>query len=166
MSTPDFRMARARALATFGAVAAVAALTAGCATIDDAPTQQLEIHTILDYREVGGVGCVLSNPAGRWFVVAPGRVTVERSRAPLSIDCAREGAGNALEQAPARSMPMLDSAKLIGNIVVRAGIGGYVRHDDAAGMYYQPTLTVLMRPATGPGALQAQPEADPGNPMF
>jgi hypothetical protein len=163
MSYPDFRIARARALAILGAVAAV---MAGCATIDDAPTQQLEIHAILDHREVAGVGCVLSNPAGRWFVVAPGRVTVERSRAPLTIDCAREGTGSAVEQAPARSMAMLDSGKLIGNIVVRAGIDGYVRHDDAAGMYYQSTLTVLMRPATALGASEARPDADPGNPLF
>jgi hypothetical protein len=166
MSKPDFRLARARMLAAI-TTAIVTAITAGCATIDDAPTQQLEVHAILDHREVAGVGCVLSNPAGRWFVVAPGRVTVERSRAPLSIDCARDGAGNALELAPARSMPMFDSGKLIGNIVVRAGIGNYVRHDDAANMYYQSTLTVLMRPAqAASGPAQGQADSDPGNPMF
>jgi hypothetical protein len=148
MSYPYFRSACACALF---------AVLGGCVTAPDTPpTQQLEVHTILDHREVVGVGCVLSNAAGRWFVVAPGRVTVERSRSPLTIDCARAGTGGAREVAEAHSSSFFDTDRLIGNIIVSAGGKGYVNPNDGNGVVYQSTLTVLMRPAqvgaAGPAA--------------
>jgi hypothetical protein len=114
----------------------------GCATLgDDNRQQQLEIHTILDHREVAGVGCVLSNDAGRWFVVAPGRVTVARSQHPLTIDCARRGSGDAVEQVSSR----FDTNKLIGNVVISAGAGYLVDKHSGAGFAYPATLTVLLQ---------------------
>lgn len=138
MSTPYFRSACALLFA---------AAVAGCASPDNPPIQQIEVHTILDHREVAGVGCVLSNTAGRWFVVAPGRVTVQRSREPLTVDCARDGAGSAVEIEPSHSTAVFDSSRLIGNIVIKAGIGNYVSRFDGAGVAYQSTLNVLMHPA-------------------
>jgi hypothetical protein len=129
-----------------------------------APTQQLEVHTILGHREVTGVGCVLSNAAGRWFVVAPGRVTVERSRSPLTIDCARDGTGSAREVADAHATAFFDTDRLIGNIIVSAGGDGYVNPYDGSGVAYQSTLTVLMRPALPRAA--AGDSAAPGNVVF
>jgi hypothetical protein len=141
MSLLNFRTGCALALCT---------VMAGCVTApSEAPTQQLEVHTILGHREVTGVGCVLSNAAGRWFVVAPGRVTVERSRSPLTIDCAREGTGGAREVADAHATSFFDTDRLIGNIIVSAGGEGYVKPYDGGGVAYQSTLTVLMRPAAG-----------------
>ena len=147
-----------------GCALALAAIASGCATPADPPTQQIEVHTILDHRELTGVGCVLSNGAGRWFVVAPGRVTVQRSREPLTVDCARAGAGSAVEIAQARSTSVFDSARLIGNIVVGAGLDGYVSRFDGAGVAYQPVLNVLMRPAQAPAGAQEAESA--GNPLF
>ena len=155
MSLIFFRTACALALCT---------VTAGCVTAPAvAPTQQLEVHTILGHREVTGVGCVLSNAAGRWFVVAPGRVTVERSRSPLTIDCARDGTGSAREVADAHATSFFDTDRLIGNIIVSAGGDGYVNPYDGNGVAYQSTLTVLMRPAL-PRA--AAGESAPGNVVF
>jgi len=153
----------------FRAVCASALCVAlgGCvATPSGAPMQQLEVHTILGHREVTGVGCVLSNAAGRWFVVAPGRVTVERSRSPLTIDCAAAGAGSAREAVEAHATGLIDSDRLIGNIIVRAGGQDYVRPYDGAAVAYPATLTVLMRPAAAgrTGADEAPPE--PGNVVF
>jgi hypothetical protein len=127
---------------------ALTAAIAGCASMGDVPTQQIEVHTILDHREVAGVGCVLANSAGRWFVVAPGRITVQRSRDPLTVDCARDGVG-AVEVAQARSASVFDGDKLIGNLIITAGMGDYVSRFDGAGVAYQSTLTVLMHPAQG-----------------
>jgi hypothetical protein len=147
MSYPYFRSACA------GALAALFVVLGGCVTSTGTmPTQQLEVHTILDHREVTGVGCVLSNAAGRWFVVAPGRVTVERSRSPLTIDCARAGTGGAREVAEAHSSSFFDTDRLIGNIIVSAGGSGYVNPYDGNGVVYQDTLTVLMRPAQAQAA--------------
>ena len=156
MSYPYFHTACACALA---------AVLGGCVTSTGAPpTQQLEVHTILDHREVAGVGCVLSNAAGRWFVVAPGRVTVERSRSPLTIDCARAGTGAAREVAQAHSTSFFDTDRLIGNIIVTAGGSGYVNPNDGGGVAYQGILTVLMRPA--PVQAAASDSITAGNVVF
>lgn len=152
-------------LRTFGALALALAL-GGCVMASaDAPTQQLEVHTILGHREVAGVGCVLSNSAGRWFVVAPGRVTVERTRDPLTIDCAREGVGSARAMAASHNAGLFDTDKLIGNIVISAGMDGYVNRQAGAGVAYPSTLTILMRST---GARQGGPDAapEPGNMLF
>jgi hypothetical protein len=157
MSIFRFRIACALALAT---------ATAGCVVAGaNAPSQQLEVHTILGHREVVGVGCVLSNSAGRWFVVAPGRVTVERTRDPLTIDCAREGVGSAREQAQSHNASLFDTDKLIGNVVITAGMEGYINRQAGDGVAYPSTLTILMRAAGGrPGDPDAAPA--PGNVVF
>jgi len=141
------------------ACAALLLALAGCATLSDSPQQQLEVHAILDHREVAGIGCVLENDVGRWFVVAPGRVTVARSAQPLSVDCARRGLGVASEQVGSR----FDTDKLIGNAVVSAGLGYLVDRHSGAGFSYPSTLTVRMRtPQPADGGLA--PAAD--NPVF
>ncbi len=117
-------------------------LLGGCATVSDSPQQQLELHAVLDYRELGGVGCILSNDMGRWFVVAPGRVTVTRSTKPLNVSCKKDGAGMALESVGSRA----DMANLMGNVVISAGVGHLVDRYTGAGFSYPANLTVLMEP--------------------
>ena len=126
-----------------GAVAALSLLMGGCATLSDSPQQQLELHTILDHREVAGVGCLLSNDMGRWYVIAPGRVTITRSAKPLTVSCKKEGKGSAAEVVQSRA----DTASLIGNVVISAGLGYFVDRHSGAGYSYPAVLTVLMQPA-------------------
>lgn len=155
MSHPYFRTACALALS---------AVLGGCVTAPaDTTQQQLEIHTILAHREVAGVGCVLSNAAGRWFVVAPGRVTIERSRSPLTIDCARDGAGSAVEVTQAHNTSLFDTGRLIGSIIVRVR-GTHADPYGGSGVAYESTLTVLMHPTDQDGAEEAP--ADPDNVVF
>lgn len=123
-------------------LAAVPLVLGGCATVSDSPLQQLELHAVLDYKEVGGVGCILSNDMGRWFVVAPGRVTVTRSTRPLQVSCKKDGTGMARESYGARA----DLAGLMGNVVISAGIGHLVDRYTGAGFSYPANLTVLMEP--------------------
>jgi hypothetical protein len=123
------------------AALALAGLAAGCATMTEPRQQQLELHTILDYREVAGVGCVLSNAAGRWFVTAPGRVLVTRSAGPLSVECAGAGSGSAHELVASR----FDTGKLIGNAVVSGGLGYLVDRHSGAGFDYPAMLTVILK---------------------
>jgi hypothetical protein len=126
--------------AALGLVLALAGLAGGCATLTEPRRQQLELHTILDYREVAGVGCVLANEAGRWFVVAPGRVTIARSAGPLSVQCAH-GEGSAHTLVASR----FDTGKLIGNAVVSGGLGYLVDRHSGAGFDYPATLTVILQ---------------------
>lgn len=124
--------------------------------MSDSPTQQLEVHAILDYREIGGVGCILSNDAGRWYVIAPGRVTVTRNKGPLSISCKKQGVAIAAERVEAQ----LNTGNLVGNLITTAGIGHYVDRYSGAGYGYPATLTVLMQPAEKPvAAAGAEPVA-------
>jgi len=142
------------------------AFVAGCVITPTTTTQQLELHAILDHREVAGIGCVLSNSAGRWFVVAPGRITVERTRDPLNVDCAREGAGSAREQVAARADSRFDTDRLIGNLIVRTPLDAYFDRNAGAGVAYPSTITVLMRPAHGgEGGTGAAPDVS-GPVMF
>lgn len=122
---------------------ALGACLAGCVGSGgingDSPEQQVEVHAILDHREVTGVGCLLANDIGRWFVVAPGRVTVTRSSKPLAVYCKRDGVGSADEWWGAH----YKANRLVGNILFSAGLRDYVENNYA----YAPTLTVFMRPA-------------------
>jgi hypothetical protein len=134
----------------------LAGCVSGSGIHGDATEQQVEVHTILDHREVAGVGCLLANDIGRWFVVAPGRVTVTRSSKPLAIYCKRDGVGSADEWWGAH----YQSNRLVGNILFSAGLRDVVENNYA----YARTVTVFMRPAT-PG--EAAPGAgDPGTPIF
>ena len=131
------------------------ALLGGCATMSESPVQQLEVRAVLDYREIGGVGCILSNDVGRWYMIAPGRVTVTRSSQPIAISCKKGAAASAAEVVQAR----LDTSNLMGNLVISAGIGYFVDRHSGAGYGYPAILTVLMQPAAPP------PEAAAANPV-
>jgi len=99
------------------------------------------VRTIVNYREVAGVGCLLSNDAGRWFVTAPGRVTIRKSAGTLMVECSKEGVGAASERVASR----FGTASLIGNAVASGGLGYLVGRHSGAGFDYPLTLTVLMR---------------------
>ncbi len=143
-------------LAKFIPAGVFALALGGCATLTDSTQQQLELHAILDNREVWDVGCVLSNDAGRWYVIAPGRVTVTRSAGPLTVECRKQGAGGARETV----VPRYDTAAMLGNAVTSAGLGYYVDRHSGAGFAYPATLTVMLQPvrlprATDEGAVKA-----------
>jgi hypothetical protein len=149
----------------FPAALALAVALAGCVGsggIDgindskpDVTGQQVEVHAILDHREVAGVGCLLENDAGRWFVVAPGRVTVARSSQALAVSCKRDGVGSADESWSAHHQ----SGRLVGKILFSAGLRDYLPN----GYAYPNTLTVTMR-AARPG--EGEGAASPGTPIF
>ena len=114
---------------------------AGCATLTDSTEQEVAVRAILDHREVAGVGCILSNDVGRWFVTAPGRVTIHKSRVDLAVTCSKDGVGSAAEVVVSR----FGTGQLIGNAVVSGGLGYLVDRRTGAGFDYPVTLTVLMR---------------------
>lgn len=53
---------------------------------------RIEVATRIgqDSKEVAGVGCTLTNDAGKWFVTTPGSVTIQKSTGDLAVDCAKE----------------------------------------------------------------------------
>lgn len=136
---------------------AALAILAGCATVSESPNQDVMVRTILDNREIGGAGCVLTNDAGRWFVNSPGHVTIRKSVGNLFIDC-RKGT-LILGQDRFASRP--NNAVTIGNAVTTAGFGYYLDKKTGAGFDYPDTLTVIMRATGRPPAPEGTQETPP-----
>lgn len=122
-----------------GALMLVAMLT-GCATISEPKQQTLMVRTILDNREIGGVGCVLTNDAGRWFVTSPGHVVVQKSAGNLFVDCRKEGASSGQDVVASRA----NASAVVGNVTT-AGLGYLLDKRTGAGFDYPETLTIIMR---------------------
>lgn len=123
-----------------GALALLAAL-GGCATISESNQQTLMLHTILDNREIGGAGCVLTNDKGRWFVTSPGHVTVQKSAGNLFVDCKKDGVGAGQDTVASSA----NASATVGNAVLTAGLGYLLDKRTGAGFDYPATVTVLMR---------------------
>jgi hypothetical protein len=124
------------------AAVALFASLAGCAFLTESTDQNVLVQTVLDHREIAGVGCVLYNDMGKWFVTTPARVTLRKSAGPLRIDCEKTGKGWAYEKVDSRA-----DANIWGNLVLTAGVGLYVDRNTGAGYDYPSILTVVMRPA-------------------
>ena len=124
------------------AAVALLALLAGCASMTGSTEQNVLVQTVLDHREIAGVGCVLYNDMGKWFVTTPARVTLRKSAGPLRIDCEKSGKGWAYEKVDSKA-----DANIWGNLVLTAGVGLYVDRNTGAGYDYPSILTVVMRPA-------------------
>src|SRR6266705_5008447 len=81
------------------------------------------------------------NKAGRWFVTSPGRVTIQRSAGELAVDCRKQCASAGSDVVAST----LNTANLMGNVVVSAGLGYFVDKHSGAGYDYPATLTIIMR---------------------
>ena len=98
------------------AMPALLAVLAGCATVSQSHQQHVMVRTIQDNREIGGAGCVLTNDAGRWFVMAPGHVTITKSAGNLFVDCKKGTVSAGQERFASRPNPSVT----IGNAVTTA----------------------------------------------
>jgi hypothetical protein len=131
------------------AAVALLAMLAGCASLTESTEQSVLVQTVLDHREIAGVGCVLYNDVGKWFVTTPGRVTLRKSAGPLRIDCQKTDQGWAYEKIDSKV-----NGNLWGNLALTAGVGYFVDKNTGAGYDYPATLTVVMHAAqeqeTGP----------------
>jgi hypothetical protein len=135
------------------AVSAVLLLLGGCGTLTESPTQQVLVQTVLDHREVAGVGCILYNDAGKWFVTTPARVEIRKSSGQLRVDCRLERAAWAFEKINSK-----ENGTLWGNVALTAGVGIVVDRNTGQGFDYPAVLTVeLKRFDAGDG--RAPPDA-------
>lgn len=134
----------------FAAIAAAA--LAGCATLFDSTEQSVTVQTVLDHQQVSGIGCLLSNDKGRWFVTSPGRATVTKSTWPLVVDCRREDVW-AYDQVDPRQ-----NASKWGNIIFTLGAGQLVDKQTGAGFDLPSTLTVVLQRGEGAAERGAPPQ--------
>ncbi|AVR99125.1 hypothetical protein C9I28_10005 [Pseudoduganella armeniaca] len=112
---------------------------AGCATLTESSEQYVMVVTVLDHQQVGGIGCVLANDAGRWFVTSPGRTQIKKSTKPLSVDCRKDDLWVHDEIGPRQN------ASRWGNILLTAGAGQFIDRQTGAGFDYPQVLTVVLQ---------------------
>lgn len=126
--------------------ALIGVAVAGCATLTESTEQYVLVQTVLDHQQVSGIGCMLSNDVGRWFVTSPGRVAIRKSTQPLIVDC-RQADVWAYDQV----YPKQNSSRW-GNYILTAGAGQYVDKNTGAGFDYPDTLTLILQRGEPPRA--------------
>lgn len=141
------------------AIAAVLLLASGCATLTESDQQRVTVHTVEGEYQVFGAICTLANPAGTWRVTTPGSVILQKSPAPLRVDCRKEGAGPVSASVASRA-----NATVWSNLVLTAGVGYLVDRRTGAGFDYPDLLTVVMR--TGGAEAPPAPPAAAGSAIF
>lgn len=110
----------------------------GCSTWINGPMQTITLVT----PEVEGASCTLTNEKGEsWHLAStPGRVTIKRSIAPLSIICSKPGYKQAVEIIN----PHLTKAAMSN--IFNAGIGGVVDFRKSTSHDYPPEITLWLEP--------------------
>jgi len=116
---------------------AVLVLT-GCASVSGSKLQPLSVQTIQDGKEVAGVGCTLTNDAGKWFVTTPGSVTVQKSTGDMAVDCAKD------ELKGRENLVSKSNGAVWGNILLGGGIGYLIDRSSGAGFDYPNSVTVVL----------------------
>jgi hypothetical protein len=127
----------------------------GCASITGSKLQPISIQTVQDGKEVAGVGCTLTNDAGKWFVTTPGSVTVQKSTGDMAVDCAKD------ELRGRENLVSKSNGAVWGNILAGGGIGYIIDRNTGAGFDYPNSVTVILnRIATAIGLSPMTPPQD------
>lgn len=111
----------------------------GCASITGSKLQPVSVQTVQDNKEVAGIGCTLTNDAGKWFVTTPGSVTVQKSTGDLSVDCAKD-----TNMAGHETVVSKSNTAVWGNIIAGGGIGYIIDRNTGAGFDYPNSITVIL----------------------
>lgn len=124
-------------------MALLSLILGGCASITGSNVQQISVqafeHTEDSSRELYMVNCELFNNKGKWFVVTPGSVLVNRSNDPLRGICKKTG-----YSVTSTSTPSDTKITMFGNIIFGGIIGGIVDHKTGAAYEYPSFIKVDM----------------------
>jgi len=133
--------------------AAAAAFITGCASVTGSPTQNMAVQARDQTgEEVKGANCDLYNNKGRWYVVTPGAVTVQKSNQDMQISCKKEGLETGQQVVASETL-----GSMYGNIILGGGIGALIDHNSGAAYEYPATVRILMKaPGKKDAANQAQ----------
>ena len=110
----------------------------GCASITGSKLQPISVQTVQDGKEVSGVGCILTNDAGKWFVSTPGSVTVQKSTGDMVVDCTKD------DLKGREVLVSKSNGAVWGNIIAGGGIGYIIDRNTGAGFDYPNIVTVVL----------------------
>jgi hypothetical protein len=128
----------------------VVALT-GCASITGSKLQPISVQTVQDGKEVSGVGCILTNDAGKWFVSTPGSVTVQKSTGDMVVDCTKD------DLKGREVLVSKSNGAVWGNIIAGGGIGYIIDRNTGAGFDYPNIVTVVLNKMAAAMGLTSNP---------
>jgi hypothetical protein len=109
----------------------------GCASVAGNSSQPVSVSTIVDNKEVTGIGCTLMNDAGKWFVTTPASVTIHKSTGDLAIDCSKE-----MNLVGHETIVSKSNGAVWGNILLGGGIGYLVDRNTGAGFDYPNNVVI------------------------
>lgn len=112
----------------------------GCASVTGSKLQPVSVQTIHENKEIAGIGCTLTNDAGKWFVTSPGSVTIHKSTGDLAVDCSKDNNVVGHETVVSKS-----NGAVWGNIIAGGGIGYIIDRNTGAGFDYPNSITVMLR---------------------
>lgn len=122
-----------------GCVVVVLSSLTGCASVTGSKLQPVSVQTIHENQEISGVGCTLTNDAGKWFVTTPGSVTIQKSTGDLAVECKKDGV------AGRETVVSKSNGAVWGNIILGGGIGYVIDRNTGAGFDYPNSITVAVR---------------------
>lgn len=136
-------------LQRYAAVAAAMAFgcaLSGCASIAEGSTQPIMVVT----TPVSGATCTLSNTQGKWSVVTPGSVTVQKSTSVIKIVCMKDGWQNGVGYLSSRVPAMAQAGMMLPYVgILSAAVDG----STGAGNEYPSSITISMKEVVaGPSA--------------
>ena len=88
---------------------------------------------------MSGVGCTLTNDAGKWFVTTPGTVTVQKSTGDMAVECKKDSLSGT------ETVVSKSNGGVWGNILAGGPIGYVVDRNTGAGFDYPNSITVALR---------------------
>jgi hypothetical protein len=125
--------------------ALVTAGLAGCASITAGTTQPVSVTAVCDGAIVPGTSCTLLNDKGRWEIITPQAVVVQKSYGDLAVTC-RKG-----ESSGMASFVSKPNGGVWGNVIAGGLIGYAVDSANGAGFNYPTeTAVVLSSPCPNP----------------
>jgi len=99
---------------------------------------------------VSGATCTLSNTQGKWSVVTPGSVTVQKSTSVIKIVCMKDGWQNGVGYLSSRVPAMAQAGMMLPYVgILSAAVDG----STGAGNEYPSSITISMKEVVaGPSA--------------
>lgn len=122
----------------------------GCASITGSKLQPLSVQTVSEGKEVSGIGCTLTNDAGKWFVTSPGSVTVQKSTGDMTVECVKD------ELRGREILVSKSQGMLWANIIAGGGIGYIVDRNTGAGFDYPNSITVFLNKVSAAVGLSSE----------
>lgn len=120
-------------------LAAVTALSTGCATIVNDSAQPIKVETRSESGQmITGADCTLTNDFGSFTGKSGEVVSVHRSSKDLDITCKHPSNPDATARAVSRA-----NAGLAGNILIGGGIGAIIDHTKGTAYTYPTWLQLV-----------------------